>query len=177
MKKTMSNKQYFVVIQRLQDGSEVVKYEGWDKEKAEQISESISEQGKEAVVFQYEGKELILLSEDDIEFCDEEEEEQMTKFTRGKWKWDKHGGNVNRIRITCGKVLAWVEGEDEEAEANARLMAAAPDLLQACMNALDSLRGVVGVLYPDGTYAIGEGVINTEELRFAIAKALGEGIK
>lgn len=100
----------------------------------------------------------------------------MFKYTQGVWAWDKHGGNVNPIRVTCGKVLAWVEGKGEEAEVNARLMAAAPDLLEACIEALELLDGVVEVRYSDGCKIIG-GIFETEKLRSAIAKALGEGIK
>ena len=55
----------------------------------------------------------------------------------------------------------------DELEANARLMAAAPELLKACEEALDDL------VDEDGVYFSGDESL-VKQLRAAIAKALGE---
>lgn len=61
------------------------------------------------------------------------------KHTPGPWVKDRHG----QLRSPQGKQvgvwdagIAWVQ-RDEESEANARLIAAAPDLLEALKQAVD----------------------------------------
>jgi hypothetical protein len=59
----------------------------------------------------------------------------MSKFTPGKWRArpSKYGGEIH-IDDTNGKAIAAIHRmkEDGEQEANAHLIASAPDLLEAC---------------------------------------------
>ena len=65
------------------------------------------------------------------------------KFTQGEWKQKESltkvwGLPVNEV--SCGGFwIAQVRGEGKEKEANAKLIAAAPDLLEACERALETL--------------------------------------
>ena len=61
----------------------------------------------------------------------------------------------------------------EQAEANARLIAAAPELLQAVRNALADLEGIMPQVEPDGERK-GSGWQTIEELKAAIKRATGE---
>lgn len=101
-----------------------------------------------------------------------------TKHTPGPWSFDdimSQGSMVyRRIRTgreeAIGAVSAYklTKGRDAEAEANARLIAAAPDLLAAARR--------VANLNPDAG-EIGAGMLRTivAEARAAIAKAEGTG--
>ena len=51
---------------------------------------------------------------------------------------NEHGSD--RFICDVGDTLEALEGDCPEADANARLIAAAPDLLYACISALDDLR-------------------------------------
>ena len=86
------------------------------------------------------------------------------------WKADCNPRHI----IGCGRDIARVFGrfEDAEADANARLIAAAPELLKACQDMLDILRHEhrdpnnpeTGLAYP----------MEVEAATRAIAKATGE---
>jgi hypothetical protein len=99
------------------------------------------------------------------------------KHTPGPWILSESLGSSNSYKIEKepGGLVVKIYGRDaniptgeivrvKRTEANARLIAAAPDLLAACENALATITGErVG------------GAISTEiELRAAIAKAKGE---
>lgn len=64
----------------------------------------------------------------------------MSKHTSGEWVVDesRHDGCINRLEPFrhIGMVSSYqaVKGDREENEANARLIAAAPDLLEALQN-------------------------------------------
>jgi len=76
-----------------------------------------------------------------------------TKYTNGQWKFKTHDELVNSLPTTevstdfnDGKTpcewIAKVRGNNlEEREANAKLMAAAPELLEACIEALKHHQG------------------------------------
>lgn len=104
------------------------------------------------------------------------------KHTPGPWgvrKWHnpmRITGNVHKVTDSegypCAFVPAWdapLEGQidgTEEAKANARLIAAAPYLLEAlerCLNFIENTEGEMGETLSCGEYA-----------RAAIAKAKGE---
>ena len=98
-------------------------------------------------------------------------ENNETKHTPGPWKTDENGvitgGDYYCTSVATTPVLWWREGALAlEAHANARLIAAAPDLLWACVKILASLeweeerRGTTHYGY--------------EDLKAAIAKARGE---
>ena len=63
----------------------------------------------------------------------------MSKFTPGPWHWDSDpikGDPLDRVRYqvtTVGKTITkcYYSSQDEQAEWDARLIAAAPDLLEA----------------------------------------------
>ena len=90
--------------------------------------------------------------------------------TPGPWTYPGGTGNFvggpDRLRIAD---LGGLERSPEERQANARLIAAAPDLLAACKSVLDSV--------PFASYR-GDGELEECEgrLRFAILKAEG-GVK
>ncbi len=73
-----------------------------------------------------------------------------TKHTQGNWEVSKHGNNdsFGVHAEGCANDLAIVIGGNEqggEAEANAKLIAAAPDMLealQACMDSFDYMGGL-----------------------------------
>lgn len=100
------------------------------------------------------------------------------KHTPGPWQWivDRWNGGYSALAASNGgDVLrplhkndgdsgaAWFEGDESLREANARLIAAAPDLLDACKDALALLEDVDAA---DG--CIGDA------LRAAIARATGD---
>ena len=92
----------------------------------------------------------------------------MSNHTQGPWEY------VASEQITCGSIKAkdsWVciFVKDPNPE-NARLIAAAPDLLEALINALPMLH--TGDELPMSYYADKQGVLG-DALR-AIAKAKGE---
>ena len=92
------------------------------------------------------------------------------RHTPGPWTYPGGTGNFvggpDRLRIAD---LGGLERSPEERQANARLIAAAPDLLAACKSVLDSV--------PFASYR-GDGELEECEarLRFAILKAEG-GVK
>lgn len=69
----------------------------------------------------------------------------MTKHTKGPWMWDSDpikGDPLNRLRyqvVARGKTVTqcYYSSSDEHAEHDARLIAAAPDLLEALKAAVD----------------------------------------
>lgn len=97
----------------------------------------------------------------------------MSKHTLGPWKTDRnncHAGQIATVHHCLNN--DWVEiwspdwpDSYETQEANATLISAAPDLLDACKSALACLGDVFG------KNKIDVGAINT--LRAAIAKATG----
>lgn len=90
----------------------------------------------------------------------------MSSFTPGPWHWDSDpikGDPLGRVRyrvVTIGKTITqcYYSSSDENAEHDARLIAAAPDLLEACMR----LIGRAAFTSDDASFA-----------RAAIAKATG----
>ena len=97
---------------------------------------------------------------------------ENTKFTQGEWNISKHGNNDSFGVYAEGQAndLAIVKGGNEEggeAEANAKLIAAAPDLLKALQMLLSDIEFSKDVM-PMG--AIGQRQIrNAQE---AINKAI-----
>ena len=64
----------------------------------------------------------------------------MTEYTDGKWSYAicMERGNLSLIRLEAeGKKLGMLWGEKEENEANARLIAAAPEMYDAVCGLLD----------------------------------------
>lgn len=70
-----------------------------------------------------------------------------TKHTKGEWDYSPMKGQV--MHCTCaqvwdseGKNLAVIDSRygEEEATANAKLIAAAPELLEACMKAIELVK-------------------------------------
>lgn len=99
------------------------------------------------------------------------------KHTPGPWSasmWtDEIAGSVG-WSISAGNPSYRVptntfEGDEEEAKANARLIAAAPELLEFAIAAMDYLQHPDGHHLPPGTWF----KLN-EQVRAAIAKATGE---
>ena len=94
----------------------------------------------------------------------------MSNHTKGPWVVDEiwHLGCVNRLdpfrHIAMVSEYQTQPGDREENEANARLIAAAPDLLEALENLLD------GYLYGCDR---GTRRVNADKARAAIAKARG----
>ena len=96
----------------------------------------------------------------------------MSKHTPGPWKFydDSNDGKTNRIEIVAiGKTVARIyHSVPEEDLPNARLIAAAPDLLLACqliVSAFDALAPVS---------AARNEPLQINAARAAIAKATGE---
>jgi hypothetical protein len=92
---------------------------------------------------------------------------QATQHTPGPWHRGTRAPTYSSISCYQGKSIADVFGSDEEAIANARLIAAAPELLKAAMLALKHLRRVV-----NSTIPCAQSFDDTvEELEAVIAKA------
>ena len=91
----------------------------------------------------------------------------MSKHTPGPWSFydDSNDGKTNRIEIVAvGKTVARIyHSVPAEDLPNARLIAAAPDLLEALKDMLDG--------HEDACTGYGEGA--AEKARAAIAKATG----
>ena len=104
---------------------------------------------------------------------------KQAKHTAGPWSVDYEGPAHLSIEDSAGRVLAFcnLQSEDgDEDEANARLIAAAPDLLQALKNArewLDELAGLVqsGTFDAAEDWAGANAVSVDSSLAEAIAKA------
>jgi hypothetical protein len=96
----------------------------------------------------------------------------MSKHTPGEWHWDSDemfssSDNIRHVRwrvCTLGKTITQIYRNDEHAEADARLIAAAPELLEA----LKAAEQCIGELSP--TQARVEAM---QMLQAAIAKATG----
>ena len=95
------------------------------------------------------------------------------KHTPGPWNLDNNEGfGANNIwaghfphgALPVGSLIATVVGDSAEADCNAQLIAAAPELLEACEKAE---RLIVGYPHLQGTDA-------HQALNAAIAKARGE---
>ena len=92
----------------------------------------------------------------------------MSKHTPGPWSYIGNGDVVARSENYCGgeKDIAsvFLTANDED-EANSRLIAAAPDLLEALREVLNN---------PAGDYDASDGYENAvKQARAAIAKATG----
>ena len=86
------------------------------------------------------------------------------KHTPGPWEWaDGDGYSLTRVWGPKGKLIADVVGDDAEVEPNARLIVAAPELLE-------TLKMLVA--YNDG--AIPDGVNPFDVANKAINKAEGQ---
>lgn len=62
-----------------------------------------------------------------------------TKHTQGEWVYNNNGASFNikvdNEFVRGGNICPYVYGKSlEESQANAKLIAAAPDLLEACIN-------------------------------------------
>ena len=105
----------------------------------------------------------------------------MSEHTKGPWTATKHDQHWVRVNVTIkaggNTWVAFMPDEDkDERMANARLMAAAPELLEALqgiMNIVSESLGVAGY-YPDGDYADWDEFPELQAAEAAIAKAKGE---
>ena len=104
----------------------------------------------------------------------------MSKFTEGEWftkrdGWStvyvecRIGGGMLQEVAACGPTAS---GPDEQ-EANARLIAAAPDLLEAAQLALQIAESWIHDQL-DGTSSIDGALLHLDPVRAAIARARGE---
>lgn len=100
-----------------------------------------------------------------------------SKHTPGPWYASINEGQAYRISqqptggtFWIAETFAGVMGNEEEANAN--LIAAAPDLLDACVEALDRLRHVASVEPQLNGYGARRETI--QQLTAAIAKAKGQ---
>ena len=100
----------------------------------------------------------------------------VTKHTPGPWVADDNEGfSMWKIYSRMSPSGSWVQGpcvakvigDSAEADANARLIAAAPELLEALEKALDALGG-------NDPYDLGYDDSICGYIRAAIAKAKGE---
>jgi len=88
----------------------------------------------------------------------------MTKHTPAPWKFKDTGASAKIISAdggTIATIIVTSKGTPEEKKANARLIAAAPELLEAAQKALDDCVDLIGT---EAGYA----------LEAAIAKATGK---
>ena len=104
----------------------------------------------------------------------------MSKFTEGEWfakrdGWStvyvecRIGGGMLQEVAACGPTAS---GPDEQ-EANARLIAAAPDLLEAAQLALQIAESWIHDQL-DGTSSIDGALLHLDPVRAAISRARGE---
>ena len=104
----------------------------------------------------------------------------MNKFTEGEWfakrdGWStvyvecRIGGGMLQEVAACGPTA---NGPDEQ-EANARLIAAAPDLLEAAQLALQIAESWIHDQL-DGTSSIDGALLHLDPVRAAISRARGE---
>jgi hypothetical protein len=105
----------------------------------------------------------------------------MAKHTDGPWHWQgavkaRTGELVENNRFLIGADGAWVlarMGRSPLSDADARLMAAAPDLLEACKAALDRHRQALAIRQKL-TGIAGMGIAKEiAQMEAAIAKAEG----
>ncbi len=104
----------------------------------------------------------------------------MSKFTQGDWTISESGlivsdnlyegkGQIEQIaKVFCGFD---VENTKAEAEANLKLIAAAPYLLQVCETTLAEIRAINSVLSKHGLHPF---LLTELELVDAIERATGE---
>jgi hypothetical protein len=104
----------------------------------------------------------------------------MTKHTPGPWRVDAgcprqviwYDGARMRVVATCSDNLGLINGAVEEAMANARLIAAAPELLESLKWAMKHVENVFALAYRfDHERPL------LEAARNAIAKATGEKVR
>lgn len=100
----------------------------------------------------------------------------MSEHTPGPWVV----GNVGEV-VAGGTTLADVYGDDEQADVDARLIAAAPDLLAALEDMINHCQGCNGrgrcygrVPGSPGSYASNQPCQDCGDARAAIAKARGK---
>lgn len=102
----------------------------------------------------------------------------MSQLTPGPW-WPRYGGEWGRIYAsTAQKVVAELL-ERSEGHPDARLIAAAPELLVACQQAIDFLRHVIDsehLSLPD-RHTQEQARTTEEALSQAIAKATGATVR
>ena len=91
----------------------------------------------------------------------------MAEHTKGPWRVDGPNGYINQIGI--GPSIGAAYGAGEEVKANARLIAAAPDLLEA----LENLHANIAE-YARINNLGGFDNQDMQQARAAIAKARGE---
>lgn len=70
-----------------------------------------------------------------------------TKFTKGEWSYNKYQPTDFGIYSTTGSGndIALVRGSDEEAGANAKLIAQAPALYIELLNAINSMQKLLSI--------------------------------
>jgi len=90
---------------------------------------------------------------------------KMSKHTSGPWRYDYEEGYCGEIIASNGKVVATFT--DEPNTPDARLIAAAPDLLEAARAVLSHKRG------EDDWLIL---AVHCQQLEAAIAKATGETV-
>ena len=98
----------------------------------------------------------------------------MSKYTQGPWSDESHSmGQVVVVTDASGQPVARMNSLSVEVnEANARLIAASPELLEALQQAVGSLEwaaSVIGDIPPKCDY-----MERIEEAKAVIAKATGE---
>lgn len=96
-----------------------------------------------------------------------------TQHTPGPWYIEDDFIEPNQRKISCqGLGLALTFGDtEEEAQANAALVSAAPELLEACLQLIDLFDNRDAVLTFPGVSDNANALTN---MRVAIAKARGE---
>lgn len=106
----------------------------------------------------------------------------MSKHTPGPWETDNGDNEVNyrkshpdciTIKDATGWHIArvWLDGKSGTAEANARLIAAAPELLDACECAQNRLQQLEDEGFESGQVDAYGRITTLEHLKAAIAKA------
>ena len=91
---------------------------------------------------------------------------ERTQHTPGPWEVSPYG-NITSKSLTVAKVEQMPGNYESEKQANARLIAAAPDLLVA-------LEQCVPIIVSHANATFGDGVLTLQVARSAIAKAKGE---
>lgn len=101
----------------------------------------------------------------------------MSAHTPGPWVVDPYTGIAKEIRINDGEILLDYDDVDHAAqEANARLIAAAPDLLEALEKILECEEGRAADLrHRKAWLPLKFSDERMTEARAAMAKATGEG--
>lgn len=103
----------------------------------------------------------------------------MSTHTPGPWaidggSWRPWEGAIGIVNPNSAHHIAWTtSGELVPAEANARLIAAAPDMLEACQLFTQGARDAVRALNDAGIACPSSIALAAEKARAAIAKATG----